>query len=300
MRRMPRRRPSSSHVALALSCLALFVALGGTSIAGDAYTAASRAISGKQLRNGTVSEAKLDRAVRAKLARAGQPGPVGPTGTAGPAGPAGSAGPAGPKGEKGEPGDPAALADGAVTTAKLAGGAVTAAKLAPGAVGAGAVGPNALTGTEIDESSLGTVPAATNALKLGGSDASNYASKCQRHAIKGAARVAGASAGASLGSAGVVQGFVCTGQGVFVKRTAVGTYQVVFGDTYNNNSIGFSTGGSSDIVVVSSTSTGVIASSDGGLFQCASNVPPFEICAPVRLRDTSGAAVDGSFTIALL
>ncbi len=101
------RRPSPAMV---VACLALLVALGGTSIA-----AVSRLPRGSvgtlQLRTGAVTNAKVaNNAVtgakvrnrsllRADFAPGQLPaGPVGPQGPAGPAGPAGAAGAAGPPG----------------------------------------------------------------------------------------------------------------------------------------------------------------------------------------------------------
>lgn len=61
-----------------------------------------------------------------------------------------------------------AIANGAVTAPKLAVGAVGTAKLAGKGVTAVKVADNTLTGAQINESTLGQVPTAANALKLGG------------------------------------------------------------------------------------------------------------------------------------
>jgi hypothetical protein len=101
MRRILRRRPSP---ALVIACLALGVALGGTSYA--AVTQLPRASVGTpQLKSSAVTNAKLARnavtsvkvrngtLVRADFARGALlRGPAGPTGAAGPAGPAGPPG----------------------------------------------------------------------------------------------------------------------------------------------------------------------------------------------------------------
>lgn len=68
-----------------------------------------------------------------------------------------------------------------VGTAALRDGTVTAQKLAPGVVDTGPVtaakvAPNTLTGAQIAEHTLGTVPAAKNAQRLGGVRASAYVS----------------------------------------------------------------------------------------------------------------------------
>jgi hypothetical protein len=98
------RRPSP---AMMVACLALLVALGGTSVAAVSQLARN-SVGTPQLRTGAVTNAKLrNNAVNSRkvaprsLLRSdfapGQlpAGPVGPQGPAGPAGPAGAAGPAG-------------------------------------------------------------------------------------------------------------------------------------------------------------------------------------------------------------
>lgn len=61
-----------------------------------------------------------------------------------------------------------------VNSASIINGQVKTADLANGAVNASKVAFNSLTGGQINESSLGTVPSASNAGKLGGSPASAY------------------------------------------------------------------------------------------------------------------------------
>lgn len=63
------------------------------------------------------------------------------------------------------------IKNGAVKTVDLKDGAVTTPKLAPDAVGSAQVGSNALTGSDINESTLGAVP---NASALGGVPAASY------------------------------------------------------------------------------------------------------------------------------
>jgi hypothetical protein len=98
------RRPSPAMI---VACIALLVALGGTSIA--AVNALPRGSVGTlQLKNSAVTNAKVaNNAINsAKVKNASllrgdfAPGqlPAGPTGPQGPAGPAGAAGPAGPAG----------------------------------------------------------------------------------------------------------------------------------------------------------------------------------------------------------
>jgi hypothetical protein len=98
------RRPSPAMI---VACLALLVALGGTSVAAVSQLARN-SVGTPQLRNSAVTNVKVrNNAINsAKVAprsllrsdfAAGQlpAGPVGPQGPAGPAGPAGAAGPAG-------------------------------------------------------------------------------------------------------------------------------------------------------------------------------------------------------------
>lgn len=99
------RRPSPAMV---VACLALLVALGGTSIAavnqlvppnsvGTAQLK-NNAVTGQKVRNGAVTGAKVqNRSLRRVDFAPGQL-PAGPTGPQGPAGPAGPQGPAGAAG----------------------------------------------------------------------------------------------------------------------------------------------------------------------------------------------------------
>jgi hypothetical protein len=95
---------------MVVACIALLVALGGTSFAA-ATQLARNSVGTQQLKNGAVTNPKIrNNAVSsAKVANRSllrvdfAPGqlPAGPTGPQGPAGPAGSAGPAGPAGPAG-------------------------------------------------------------------------------------------------------------------------------------------------------------------------------------------------------
>jgi hypothetical protein len=98
------RRPSPAMI---VACIALLVALGGTSVAAVSQLARN-SVGTPQLRNGAVTNAKLRNnavnsskvAARSLLRSDFAPGqlPAGPVGPQGPAGPAGAAGPAGPAG----------------------------------------------------------------------------------------------------------------------------------------------------------------------------------------------------------
>jgi hypothetical protein len=99
------RRPSPAMV---VACLALIVALGGTSVAAVSQLVPRNsvgprqiqfgAVTGPKIRNNAVTSVKV--ANRSLLRADFAPGqlPAGPTGPQGPAGPAGAAGPAGPAG----------------------------------------------------------------------------------------------------------------------------------------------------------------------------------------------------------
>ena len=98
------RRPSPAMI---VACLALLVALGGTSVAAVSQLARNSvgtpqlrtgAVTNPKLRNNAVNSAKVR--PRSLLRSDFAPGqlPAGPVGPQGPAGPAGAAGPAGPAG----------------------------------------------------------------------------------------------------------------------------------------------------------------------------------------------------------
>jgi hypothetical protein len=98
------RRPSPAMI---VACLALLVALGGTSVAAVSQLARNSvgtpqlrnsAVTNPKIRNNAVNSAKVaPRSLLRSDFAAGQL-PAGPVGPQGPAGPAGAAGPAGPAG----------------------------------------------------------------------------------------------------------------------------------------------------------------------------------------------------------
>jgi hypothetical protein len=103
MRKLVRRRPSPAMV---VACIALLVALGGTSIA-TVYNVPLGSVGTPQLQNEAVTSAKVrDFTLRRVDFRPGTllrgfrglPGPRGPAGPAGAQGPQGPQGPAGPQG----------------------------------------------------------------------------------------------------------------------------------------------------------------------------------------------------------
>jgi hypothetical protein len=107
MRKLSIRRPSPAMV---VACLALLVALGGTSVAAVNQLARNSvgtaqlqfgAVTNPKIRNSAVTSIKVQNRslLRADFAPGQLPaGPTGPRGPAGPAGAAGAAGPAGPAG----------------------------------------------------------------------------------------------------------------------------------------------------------------------------------------------------------
>jgi len=105
--------------------------LAGVMLATAGSAAATRLISGKDIRDGSVSTKDLSKAVRAQLKKAGIPGPAG---RAGDPGPKGDTGAPGPKGDQGTPGSIAGTA---------AGGALSGTYPNPG-LAAGAVGYESL------------------------------------------------------------------------------------------------------------------------------------------------------------
>jgi hypothetical protein len=101
------RRPSPAMI---VACMALLVALGGTSVAAVSQLAANSvgtpqlragAVTNPKIRNNAVNSAKV--ANRSLLRVDFAPGQL-PAGPTGPQGPAGAAGPAGPAGAAGAPG----------------------------------------------------------------------------------------------------------------------------------------------------------------------------------------------------
>jgi len=75
--------------------------LAGILLATAGSAAATRLISGKDIKDGSISAKDLTKAVRAQLKKAGIPGPAGAKGDTGPKGDNGTAG---PKGDQGIPG----------------------------------------------------------------------------------------------------------------------------------------------------------------------------------------------------
>lgn len=139
---MDRMFQGHARVAVAF-VLGVLIATAGTATA-------AKLITGKQIKDGSITAKDFSKAVRAELAKARVPGPAGATGATGTTGATGSQGIPGPiegtpaggalSGTYPKPG----LADGAVTASKVAGGAVGASALATNAVVAGKVADGAV------------------------------------------------------------------------------------------------------------------------------------------------------------
>lgn len=82
----------------------LLVFVLGLVIATAASAGAASLITGKQIKNGSITSKDLSKAVRAQLKKAGRIGKTGPVGPVGPVGPSGVAGAAGAKGATGATG----------------------------------------------------------------------------------------------------------------------------------------------------------------------------------------------------
>lgn len=78
----------------------------GLMVASAATAGAAKLITGKQIKNGTVTSKDLSKEVRDQLAKAGIPGPQGPKGEAGSRGATGATGDSGSTGAVGAPGPP--------------------------------------------------------------------------------------------------------------------------------------------------------------------------------------------------
>ena len=163
------------------------------------------------------------------------------------------------------------IADQAVTTDKIADQAVTTGKIANDAVTGDQVLNDSLTGDDINESTLGTVPSATNANTLDGQDSSAFLPSSSRGVAVAAARVT--NTGSVLGY------FNRSGGAPTVTHTAnTGSYTVSFpGNSINVN-----------IEIIQATRAGTpgeiaVDSVNGNVI--------------VKTYNSAGAAADGQFTL---
>ena len=144
------RSPLTSRLAFVMAGLALFVSLGGDSLAQRAIASLKKdSVKSRQIKNGAIFRVDLSKPLRSKL---GVPGPRGPQG------------PKGPQGPEGPPGEQVDLADGSVTTAKLAENAVKGAQVADGSLGDADLAANSVTAAEIVTSAVGQPEIADNAV----------------------------------------------------------------------------------------------------------------------------------------
>lgn len=96
-------------IGVAIAVLALFVALNGPVVASDAVTSAKRLITGKQIKNRSVTAKDLS--LKTVKALRGRTGPAGAAGAAGPQGSQGTAGAQGPAGPSGNDATPQEIVD---------------------------------------------------------------------------------------------------------------------------------------------------------------------------------------------
>jgi hypothetical protein len=163
------RKPSP---ALVISCIALFVALSGSSYA--VIVLPKNSVGPKQIRANAVGPSEIKtNAVRSEEVLDGslQAGDFAPGQLA--AGSPGPPGPPGPQGPEGPPNPNADTLDGIDSTGFLRNGAVAGGRLA-GTYPNPTIPGNSLTGSDINESTLAEVPSATNAGSVDGQSAATF------------------------------------------------------------------------------------------------------------------------------
>ena len=151
-----------------------------------------------------------------------------------------------------------------------------------------------LTGREVRESRLGTVPraanadTANNALNLGGVAAGFFQQRCTDGAVKGFVRVTGSGTfpvGYTSEANRVPRAFNCTGGVVEVRRVGVGDYRVRFANNPGDLAVATSFNDVDNFVAVARQS------------DAAGGLPATEQVFRVVSRDDAGTAQDRSFTL---
>jgi hypothetical protein len=180
------------------------------------------------------------------------------------------------------------IANRQVKRVDLAAGAVRAGKVGADAIRTEKVLDDSLTGADIDESTLGQVPAAAsagNAAQLGGKAAAVYLDGCDQGTVHGFAKVAASGTfSATFTTTGVTPSYNCTGGTVQARRVAQGVYRVRFngnGSQLAVGSVDANGGGVDDFVAAR-------AVSDGGT------------AIEVQVRDAGGGNEDVPFVIMIM
>lgn len=262
-----------------LAATALFVALGGTAMAGpvvDLITGKDvkdGSLTGRDVRNGTLRAADLNSSDLAALRQ------TGPRGDAGPVGPQGERGAAGPQGERGEQGPQGPKGE------------------------RGPEGPRGATGT-VDTSNFYDKTASDGRYYTKGDADGRYWTKseadgrfmnnCERGTMTGYVEVNGSSSFPSTPTTQGVSGWNCTGKPIRVKRNGVGDYHVVFDDQDYLIQMAVASADYYSPNIVATTSQ---AFQIGRENNSATEWPYPTVGVMVRLRDHNGAAVDGTFRL---
>lgn len=150
-------------------------------------------------------------------------------------------------------------------------------------------------------SSTGT---AADSAKLGGAGPQAYVRKCHEGSVLARVHIDGSQVPATgvnqWSSAGVDQNYayLCTGEQVLARKRGEGNFEVMFGDQLHGQEVGNLGVFPWPVLTANAGSPGVIVDTWGPM-QCASNVPPYHLCYSVRLRDHTGAPVNGHFFASL-